>query len=64
LTRLVPPWQPMKVVKETESLANGEAILGLPGGLRCVLTIPVRRPTQFAIRASRIKGQGGPVPAK
>ncbi len=36
----------------------------LPGGLRCVLTIPVRRPTQFAIRASRIKGQGRPLTAK
>ncbi len=36
----------------------------LAAGLRCVLTIPVRRPTQFAIRASRIKGQRGPVPAR
>ena len=34
--RLVPPWQPMRVVKETESLADGRAILGLPGGLRWV----------------------------
>ena len=36
MRRLVPPWQPMKVVKETESLADGTAILGLPGGLRWV----------------------------
>lgn len=36
MRRLVPPWQPMTVVKETESLANGEAVLGLPGGLRWV----------------------------
>ena len=36
MRRLVPPWQPMRVVKETESLANGRAILGLPGGLRWV----------------------------
>lgn len=36
----------------------------LPGGLRCVLTIPVRRPTQFAIRASRAKGQVPAVPVK
>jgi uncharacterized protein (TIGR01777 family) len=36
MTRLVPPWQPMKVVAETQSLADGRAILGLPGGLRWV----------------------------
>jgi uncharacterized protein (TIGR01777 family) len=36
MRRLVPPWQPMKVVKETESLADGTAILGLPGGLRWI----------------------------
>ena len=34
--RLVPPWQPMRVVKETESLADGTAILGLPVGLRWI----------------------------
>ena len=36
MTRLVPPWQPMTVVSETTSLADGRAILGLPGGLRWV----------------------------
>jgi uncharacterized protein len=36
MTRLVPPWQPMKVVAETQSLADGRAVLGLPGGLRWV----------------------------
>lgn len=36
MRRLVPPWQPMTVVKETDSLADGRAILGLPGGLRWV----------------------------
>ena len=36
MRRLVPPWQPMTVVKETESLADGTAILGLPGGLRWI----------------------------
>lgn len=36
MRRLVPPWQPMRVVKETESLADGAAILGLPGGLRWI----------------------------
>lgn len=34
LARLLPPWQPVRVVKEAESLRDGEAILGLPGGLQ------------------------------
>lgn len=34
--RLLPPWQPMSVVSEAESLADGRAVLGLPGGLRWV----------------------------
>lgn len=36
MPRLVPPWQPMTAVTETESLADGRAVLGLPGGLRWV----------------------------
>ena len=36
MTRLMPPWQPIKVVAETQSLADGRAVLGLPGGLRWV----------------------------
>ena len=36
MTRLVPPWQPMIVVAEAESLADGRAVLGLPGGLRWI----------------------------
>ncbi|RAV16187.1 TIGR01777 family protein [Mycolicibacterium sp. GF69] len=36
MRRLVPPWQPMKVVAEAQSLADGRAVLGLPGGLRWV----------------------------
>ena len=36
MRRLVPPWQPMKVVAESDSLADGRAVLGLPGGLRWV----------------------------
>ncbi|MGU3501940.1 TIGR01777 family oxidoreductase [Mycobacterium sp. C31M] len=36
MRRLVPPWQPMTVVAETASLADGQAVLGLPGGLRWV----------------------------
>lgn len=36
MRRLVPPWQPMKVVAEAGSLADGQAVLGLPGGLRWI----------------------------
>jgi uncharacterized protein len=36
ITRLSPPWQPVKVVAEADSLQNGRAELGLPGGLRWV----------------------------
>ena len=32
--RMLPPWQPMSVVSEATSLADGCAVLGLPGGLR------------------------------
>ncbi len=34
--RLLPPWQPLTVVSEAGSLADGRAVLGLPGGLRWV----------------------------
>ncbi|MGB0878811.1 MAG: TIGR01777 family oxidoreductase [Mycobacterium sp.] len=36
MRRLVPPWQPMTVVQEADSLADGVAVLGLPAGLRWV----------------------------
>ncbi|MGP4054264.1 TIGR01777 family oxidoreductase [Mycobacterium sp. 4D054] len=36
MRRLVPPWQPMTVISEASSLADGVAVLGLPGGLRWV----------------------------
>ena len=35
-TRLAPPWQPVRVVAEADSLERGRAELGLPGGLRWV----------------------------
>jgi uncharacterized protein len=35
-TRLSPPWQPVRVISEADSLQNGRAELGLPGGLRWV----------------------------
>ncbi|ORW09114.1 TIGR01777 family oxidoreductase [Mycobacterium kyorinense] len=36
ILRLSPPWQPMRVVAEAESLADGRAELALPAGLRWV----------------------------
>ena len=35
-TRLTPPWQPMRLIAEADSLEKGRAELGLPGGLRWV----------------------------
>ncbi|WP_040796721.1 TIGR01777 family oxidoreductase [Nocardia higoensis] len=35
-TRLAPPWQPVTLIAEADSLADGRAVLGLPGGLRWV----------------------------
>ena len=37
-TRLAPPWQPVRVVSEADSLRDGRAVLGLPGGLRWTAT--------------------------
>ncbi|ORW94254.1 nucleoside-diphosphate sugar epimerase [Mycobacterium sp. IEC1808] len=34
--RLSPPWQPMRILTEADSLENGRATLALPGGLRWV----------------------------
>jgi uncharacterized protein (TIGR01777 family) len=36
LTRLLPPWLPVRVVSEAGSLRDGRAVLGLPAGLRWV----------------------------
>jgi uncharacterized protein (TIGR01777 family) len=36
ITRLMPPWRPVKVLREATSLRDGTAVLGLPGGLRWV----------------------------
>jgi uncharacterized protein (TIGR01777 family) len=35
-TRLAPPWQPVSLLAEASSLRDGQAVLGLPGGLRWV----------------------------
>lgn len=34
--RLSPPWQPLTLIRESPSLADGEAVLGLPAGLRWI----------------------------
>src|SRR3954452_5485172 len=34
VARLTPPWLPVRVLREASSLRDGEAVLGLPGGLR------------------------------
>jgi uncharacterized protein len=36
ITRLMPPWQPVRVAREAPSVRDGQAILALPGGLRWV----------------------------
>jgi uncharacterized protein (TIGR01777 family) len=36
VARLTPPWLPMRIVREATSLSDGEAVLGLPLGLRWV----------------------------
>lgn len=36
LSRLMPPWQPVRLVREATSLAHGQAVLALPLGLRWV----------------------------
>jgi uncharacterized protein (TIGR01777 family) len=36
LARLLPPWQPVWVRQESGSLRDGEAVLGLPGGIKWV----------------------------
>lgn len=36
MPRLMPPWQPLTVISEADSLADGRAVLGLPAGLRWV----------------------------
>ena len=36
LPRLLPPWQPLRVVQEASSLSDGRAVLSLPGGIKWV----------------------------
>ena len=36
IVRLLPPWQPARVLEEAENLRDGVAVLRLPGGLRWV----------------------------
>ena len=51
ITRLLPPWQPVRVVREAASVRDGRAVLALPGGLRWVAGHEPRSydpPRQFA----------------
>jgi ligand-binding SRPBCC domain-containing protein len=36
ITRMLPPWQPIRLIQEASSVRDGEAVLALPGGLRWV----------------------------
>jgi uncharacterized protein (TIGR01777 family) len=36
LRRLAPPWQPVRILRESASLRDGSAVLALPGGLRWI----------------------------
>jgi uncharacterized protein (TIGR01777 family) len=36
VTRLMPPWQPVRVAREAPSVRDGRAVLALPGGLRWI----------------------------
>lgn len=38
MTRLTPPWLPVRVLSEARSLRDGRAVLQLPGGIRVVAT--------------------------
>ncbi|NEW29720.1 TIGR01777 family oxidoreductase [Nocardia cyriacigeorgica] len=54
--RLAPPWQPVTLVQEAGSLADGRAVLALPGGLRWVAEHEPEAydpPCRFADRLSR-----------
>lgn len=60
--RLAPPWQPVTLLREAESLADGTAVLGLPGGLRWVARHDpgeYRPPHRFvdAVAADRLASQ-------
>jgi uncharacterized protein (TIGR01777 family) len=51
ITRLMPPWQPVRVAQEAQSLRNGRAVLVLPGGVRWVASHDpdsYHEPRQFA----------------
>jgi hypothetical protein len=48
LPRLMPPWQPVRLVREATSLRDGQAVLGLPLGLRWVAQhSELDRPNRF-----------------
>lgn len=60
LTRLAPPWQPVSPRAESDSLSDGQAVLGLPGGLRWVARHDPREydPPRRFVDAVTIDGVG------
>lgn len=51
ITRLMPPWQPVRVARESPSVRDGQAVLVLPAGLRWVAghdAASYNPPRQFA----------------
>ncbi|MGI8868732.1 MAG: TIGR01777 family oxidoreductase [Mycobacteriales bacterium] len=53
IARLMPPWQPVRIVEEASTLYDGRAVLSLPGGLRWIAehdTAGYERPNQFVDR--------------
>lgn len=51
LCRLLPPWQPVRIGSEADSLRDGRAVLLLPGGVRWIAQHGAYdRPHQFADR--------------
>src|SRR5271165_3994234 len=56
ITRLAPPWQPIRVIHEARSLRDGRAVLGLPGGLRWIAAEIVSAKTQAT---ANIRSLGG-----
>ncbi|MBL1076406.1 TIGR01777 family oxidoreductase [Nocardia sp. 2] len=58
LPRLAPPWQPVRIEAESGSLADGTAVLGLPGGLRWVAEHQPERYDAPGRFADHIGGRG------
>ena len=61
LVRLLPPWQPLRVIRESDSVRDGMAVLALPGRARIVARHDYRRyqrPTRFSDMITSFPLQG------